>query len=210
MIASLVRRHEAALAASVRLARLHLASRRVPATLLVLAVLAAALRVLLHWTPASRSSAVVFPLTVATAAAAVVSVSMSSPIGEPERATGRWLPWLRLGTVLALAGGACGALALGAIGGHLAVGTPALLRDLAGLTGIGLLGAAVLGASLGWTGPLTYLVVAGYGVQERWTTPWLWPARPAHDRGALICAVAVLAAGAAVITLRGALDSARD
>ncbi len=57
-----------------------------------------------------------------------------SPLGEPERATGQWLPWLRLGTVLALTGAGCGALAVGAVGGHLAIGSPALLRDLAGRT----------------------------------------------------------------------------
>ena len=38
--------------------------------------------------------------------------------GEPQRATGRWLRWLRLGTTLATAGAACGALALGAVPGN--------------------------------------------------------------------------------------------
>ncbi len=151
-----------------------------------------------------------FPLTVATAAASVVSVTTRSPLGEPERATGRWLPWLRLGTVLALAGAACGALALGAVGGHLALGSLALLRDLAGLTGTGLLAAVVLGAGLSWIGPLAYLVVSVYAVQEAWTTPWLWAARPAPDRGAAICAALVFAAGVAVISLRGAVESSRD
>ncbi len=196
-----------AMAASFRLTRLHLASRRVPASLLALAVLAAALRIVLHWTPAAGSYSVTFPLIVAAAAAAVVSVTTRSPIGEPERATGRWLPLLRLGAVLATAGAAYGALALGAVGGHLAIGSLALLRDLAGLTGIGLLTAAVLGAGLSWTGPLAYLVIGIYAFQQSWTTPWLWPARPAPDRGAAICVVLVFAAGVAAITLRGALDS---
>ena len=35
----------------------------------------------------------------------------------------------------------------------------------------------------------------------------MWPARPAPDRGAAICAVLVFAGGVAAITLRGALDS---
>jgi len=197
-------------AASFHLARLHLASRRVPASLLTLAAAAAALRIMLQWTPASGAYSVMFPLTVATAAASVVSVTTRSPLGEPERATGRWLPWLRLGTVLALAGAACGALALGAVGGHLALGSLALLRDLAGLTGTGLLAAVVLGAGLSWIGPLAYLVVSVYAVQEAWTTPWLWAARPAPDRGAAICAALVFAAGVAVISLRGAVESSRD
>ena len=66
-----------------------------------------------------------FPLIVATAAS-VVSVTTHSPLGEPERATGRWLPWLRLGTVLALTGAGCAALAVGAVGGHLAIGSLAI------------------------------------------------------------------------------------
>lgn len=49
---------------------------------------------------------------------------------------------------------------------------------MAGLTGIGLLCAAVLGAPLAWTGPLAYLVLGLY----------------------------VFAAGLAAITLRGARD----
>ena len=189
---------------SARLVGLHLVSRRVPASLLALAVAAVALRVVLRWTPASGAYAVMFPLIVATAAATAVSVTTHSPLGETERVTGRWLPWLRLGTVLATVGGACGALALGAVGGHLAIGVPALLRDLAGLTGIALLTAALLGAGLSWTGPLTYLVLSSFPVQRAWTTPWLWPACPAHDRAAAICAVLGFVAGVAAITVRGA------
>ena len=198
------------MAASVRLTRLHLATRRAPESVLVLAVVAAALGIVLHWTPANGTYSVMFPLTVATAAASVVSLTTRSPLGEPELATGRWLPWLRLGTVIALTGVGCGALAVGAVGGHLAIGSLALLRDMAGLTGIGLLTAAVLGAGLSWTGPLSYLVIAIYAVQGGWTTPWLWPARPANDRGAAICAVLVFTAGAAAIALRGARESDRD
>src|SRR5260370_39711349 len=89
------------MAASLRLTRLHLASRRVPASLLALAAVAAALRIGLHWTPAAGSDSVMFPLTVAAAAAAVVSVTTRSPIGEPERAHGRRAPPLRLARGLA-------------------------------------------------------------------------------------------------------------
>ena len=109
---------------SARLVGLHLVSRRMQASLLALAVAAVALRVVLRWTPASGAYAVMFPLIVATAAATAVSMTIHSPLGETERVTGRWLPWLRLGTVLVMAGGACGALALGAVGGHLAIGVP--------------------------------------------------------------------------------------
>src|SRR5260370_9480262 len=91
----------------LRLTRLHLASRRVPASLLALALVAAALRIVLHWTPAAGSYSVTFPLIAAAAAACVISMTTRSPIREPERATGRWLPLLRLGAGLATAGPAC-------------------------------------------------------------------------------------------------------
>jgi len=41
-------------------------------------------------------------------------------------------------------------------------------------------------------------------VQQAWTTPWLWPARPVGDGGAAICAGLVFAAGLAAFTVRGA------
>jgi hypothetical protein len=191
----------------MRLTWLHLASRRVPAALLALAFVAAALRVLLHWTPATGTYSVLYPLTLATAAASVISATSRSPFGEPERATGGRLPWLRLTTTLALSCAACGALAAGTLGGHMGLGSAALLRDLIGLTGGALLAAAITGASLSWTIPLAYLVLSTYAIGQNWTTPWLWPARPSPDHGAAICAVLVFAAGTATISLRGARDA---
>jgi hypothetical protein len=65
----------------------------------------------------------------------------------------------------------------------------------------------VLGGPLAWIGPLTYLVIAEYGLTGvNWPTPWIWPGRPPHDLGAALCAGLVLAAGLAVITVRGARD----
>jgi hypothetical protein len=97
-------------------------------------------------------------------------------------------------------------------------GTLDVLRNVAGLTGIGLLGAAVLGGALAWVGQMAYLLVALYALYAlytlytQWhgpalTTPWLWPARPPHDLGALLCAGAVFAAGLVIITMRGARDT---
>jgi hypothetical protein len=85
-----------------------------------------------------------------------------------------------------------------------------MLRDLAGLVGIALLTAALLGGALAWVGPLAYLVVTLHALEVAWTTPWVWPARPPHDRGAALCATLVFAAGVTVITVRGARDTARD
>jgi hypothetical protein len=190
--------------------RLHAASRRVLTCLLVLGACAVALRTALHWLPRSGVYARQIPLTIEAGAAAVIGVTTRSPFGEPERATGRWLPFLRLGTCLALAAAALGALAAGSASAHLSGGIAGLVRDMAGFTGIALLTAALLGGALAWIGPVAYLGVTMPALGAGWTTPWIWPARPPHDRGAAICAALVFAAGIAVVTLRGARDSVRE
>ena len=190
--------------AGLRLARLYAASRRAATCLLVLAACAVALRTALHWLPRSGAFALQIPLTIEAGAAAVIGVTAGSPFGDPERATGRWLPYLRLAAALALAGAAVGALAAGSASEHLAGGALGLLRDLAGFTGLAFLAGAVLGGALAWIGPIGCLAVTLPALAGHWTTPWLWPARPPHDRGAAICAGLVFAAGLAVVTVRGA------
>jgi hypothetical protein len=197
--------------AALHLVRLHLASRRVPAALAAVAACAAVLRVALHW-HWDTYGALQLPLTFEAGCAAVIAVAAGSPFGEPERATGRWLPFLRLGTALALTAAVAGALATAGTGAHLAGGTLDVLRNTAGLAGIGLLCAAALGGALAWAGPIAYMMVAVYALYTDWhgpalTTPWIWPARPPHDLGAAICAGLVFAAGTVIITVRGARDS---
>jgi hypothetical protein len=196
----------------LRLVRLHVASRRVPAALGVLAACGVVLRVALklHWVQSGSAGAQQLPLLIEAGTAAMIAVTTYSPFGESERATGRWLPWLRLGTAVALAAVAVGALAAGAAAAQLPGGTLDVVRNIAGLTGIGLLSAAVLGGLLAWIGPMAYLVVAEVTLTRPWTSPWIWPARPPHDRGAAICAALVFAAGIAITTLRGARDSVSD
>lgn len=196
--------------AAARLTGLHLASRRVPAGAVALAVTGVTLRTVLRWTPASGSYSVLFPLIVAAGSASVISVTTRSPFGDPERAAGRYLPCLRLAAVLTMSGLACCALAAGSIGGHMALGLTAMLRDFLGLTGVALLTAAAAGASLSWIGPAAFLVLGIYAIGQHWTTPWVWPARPPGDPGAAICAAAVLAAGIIAIAARGAPDTTRE
>ena len=197
----------------LRLARLYAVSRRIPAALALLVALGCLLWAALYWRwniaggPAARQF---FSLTIETGAAAVIAVTTYGPFGEPERATGRWLPWLRLAAALALTAAAFGALAAGAMGGALPGGTLGLLRDLAGLAGTGLLAAAVLGGAFGWAGPMAYLLITFTALSQGWTTPWIWPARPSHDLGAALCASAVFAAGLALITVRGPRESGRE
>ncbi|MBV9793633.1 MAG: hypothetical protein JO016_06790 [Actinobacteria bacterium] len=196
----------------LRLARLYSASRRIPVALALLAALGLLLWSALNWRwsiaggPAAQDF---ISLTVEAGAASVIAVSTHGPFGEVERATGRWLPYLRAGAAVALTAIAFGALAAAATGGSLPGGSLALLRNLAGLAGLGLLGAAALGGAFGWTGPLAYLLVTEVALSGHPTTPWIWAARPPHDLGGALCAAGVLVAGVVAVTVFGTRDSGR-
>ena len=197
----------------LRLAWLYLVSRRVPTALALLAGFGALLWAALHWhwnVAGGPAAAVVFPLVTEAGAAAVIAATTYGPFGEPERATGRWLPYLRLGAAIALTAAAIGALAIGSTGGDLPGGFAAMARNVAGITGTGLLCAVVLGGMLAWTGPMAYLVLTESALAAGLTTPWIWPARPPLDRGGAICAYLVFVTGLALITVRGVRESVRD
>jgi hypothetical protein len=198
--------------ASARLVWLYLTSRRVPAAAGLLVVLGCLLWAALHWhlnIAGGPAAQLVIPLVIETGAAGVVAVSSHGPFGEAERATGRWLPWLRLGTALALTAVAFAALAAGATGGYLPGGSLSLLRNLGGMTGTGLLAAAVLGGAFGWVGPMGYLLVIEGGLAAGWGTPWIWPGRPSGDLGGALCASAVFAVGVIALTLLGTRSARR-
>lgn len=57
--------------------------------------------------------------------------------------------------------------------------------------------------------PVGRTAIASLRLAAHWTTPWIWPARPPHDRGAAICAALVLAAGIAAVIFLGVRDSGR-
>jgi hypothetical protein len=179
-----------------------------------MAACAAGLRIALlgRW---DAYGALQLPLVFETGAAVAITVTTAAPLGEPERVTGRWLPYLRLAAALALTAVAAAALAAAGTGADLAGGTLDVLRNVSGITGIGLLCAAAAGSGLAWAGPAGYLMAGVYGLYTQWhhpalTTPWLWPARPPHDLGAALCAGLVFALGACAITLRGARDPAGE
>jgi hypothetical protein len=154
-----------------------------------------------HWGAQAQQ----VPLVIEAAIATIIGAITRSPFGESERATGRWLPYLRPGLALALTAIAVAALAAGSAGAHIGGGELELLRNVAGLLGIGLLSAALLGA-YAWVGPIAYAVVAEYALTANWTTPWLWPGRSPHDPAAAISAVLIFVAGVAVIATRGPRD----
>jgi hypothetical protein len=144
------------LRAGVRLAWLHLRSRRVPAGILALALCGGALRAALHWHWAFSSGpyAQQIPMIIEAGAAAVIAVTSHSPFGETERATGRWLPYLRLFAAAGMCGLAIALLQLGAAGESLNQGILVLARNV---TGIGLLCSLVTGGLLAWTLPIGYM-----------------------------------------------------
>jgi hypothetical protein len=193
------------LSSGARLAWLHARSRRVPAAVVALAVCGGVLRTALnwHWAIGSGLHAQQIPMIIETGAAAAIAVTSHGPFGEPERATGRWLPYLRLFTAIGLTGLALLALGLGAAGENLNEGILVLARNVIGITGIGLLTSLVMGGLLAWTLPLGYMAFCQYALLEAWTTPWTWPVRPPADRGAWICACAAFVAGLLLFAILG-------
>jgi hypothetical protein len=196
--------------AGLRLVLLFAVGRRIPAATATIVASAVALRIALiaHW---DSYGALQLPLVLEAGCAAAISLTTASPFGEPERVTGRWLPFLRLAAALTLTAAAVAALTAAGIGAHLTGGWLDVLRNLAGLTGVGLLCAAVLGGGLAWVGPVGYLVLGAYGLYTQWhgpalTTPWIWPARPPGDLGAAVCAGLAFTIGIAVAAVWGARD----
>ena len=91
------------------------------------------------------------------------------------------------------------------LGGELAI-----LRNVARMIGVGFLAASVLGGYLSWFGPIAYLALAEKAISSGWQSPWTWPARPADDVGAVICAAVVFCAGLAAIAIWGARATSRE
>lgn len=191
--------------AGVRLLWLHLLSRRVPGCVLAVGVCGAALRAALYWRWAFSAGpySQQVPLIIESGAAAAVAVTTHSPFGETERATGRWLPYLRLVTAVGLTGLAIGLLQLGVTGENLTEGILVLARNVIGITGIGLLCSLATGGLLAWMLPVGYMAFCQYALLEVWTAPWTWPVPPPADRGAWIGACAVFTAGLLLFTILG-------
>ena len=149
-------------------------------------------------------------MIIESGAAAIIAVTAHSPFGEPERATGRWLPFLRLGMALALCGAAIGLLALGAAaaydpqaGVYLTSGILGVAENVMGFAGIGLIFSLVTGGLIAWSGPLGFMAICQFALIANYSEPLTWAARPATDRGGWIAAMVVYAIGLAAFTIRG-------
>jgi hypothetical protein len=200
------------LSAAARLAWLHLRSRRVPSGLVALTACGAALWASLsyHWWLGTGNAAYELPMILQGCAAGIIAVTTHSPFGEPERATGRWLPVLRVGLVLALCGAAIGFFALGAAaaanpraGVYLAGGMLPVVRNVLGMTAIGLICSLVTGGLIAWIGPLAFTAISQFALVANYSEPLTWPTRPPADRGGWIAAMVVFAAGLIAYTIWG-------
>jgi hypothetical protein len=198
--------------AAVRLAWLYLRSRRALSALAALLacglVLWAALE--FHWWYGTGNAADELPDLLEACAAAIIGVTTHSPFGEPERATGRWLPFLRPALILALCGAAIGFLAAAAAvaydpqaGVALSQGMLAVARNLLGFTGVALLCSLAIGGLLSWIGPLAYVGLCQCAAIANYSEPLTWASRPPADRGGWIAALVVFALGLAAFTIRG-------
>ena len=198
--------------AAARLVWLYVRSRRALSALAALLacglVLWAALR--FHWWYGTGNAADELPDLLAACAAAIIGVTTHSPFGEPERATGRWLPFLRPALILALCGTAIGFLAAAAAvaydpqaGVALSQGMLAVARNLLGFTGVALLFSLAIGGLLSWVGPLAYVGICQCAAIANYSEPLTWASRPPADRGGWIAALVVFALGLVAFTIRG-------
>ncbi len=143
-------------------------------------------------------------------AAGIIAVTMHSPFGEPEQATGSRLRVLRAGLALVLCGAAIGLFALGAAAAYnpqagvsLAGGILPVARNVLGMTGIGLIFCLLTGALIAWIGPLAFTAISQFALIANFSEPLTWPTRPPADRGGWIAAMAVFAVGLIAFTIRG-------
>jgi hypothetical protein len=193
-----------------RLIRLYLCSRRTRPALLLLAAIAAVLRATQPMTKDPGLSAQLMLMLITIAAAAVIAAGTRTPFGEPEHSAGSPLPVLRLTHLLTLTATAIAALALAAGTADYADTTGALLRNLAGFTGIALLTAALLGAHLAWTTTLGYVIYCCGQLDVQVTNLWTWPTQPFGSHTATLIALTLLTAGLTAVTFTGARDHRTD
>lgn len=189
-----------------QLIALHLRSRQVDRAALALAGIALALRASRHWTTGAGLFPQLLLLLLAAAAASAIAASTRNPIGETEHTASTPLPVLRLSQLLLLTSTAVSAIALAGLTTTYAISGSALLRNLAGFSGLALLAAAVLGAHLAWAVPLGYVVYCGGELDLHHSNLWIWPTLSASDHAAGLIALALLTAGLVTVSLAGARD----
>ncbi len=187
----------------MRLASLYLRSRRTGLALALLAAVAAATWLWRRVATGEDALSIMLLITAPSlTAACVIGATASSPVADLEATASRALPLLRLGHLGGLL--ALAALGLTAVGGAL---DGALVRDLAGFTGLALLTARLAGSAAAWSVPLAYGALA---VLVGPTPRWAWPVQAAANQEAAVIAALLLVLGLGVIVWSGARDQIGD
>ncbi len=209
-------------ASVVRLLTLYLRSRRAGWTLLVVALLAPCSWAGTAWlisrpeVGVGRGALVPLLAFVTLAAAGVISAGSSSPFGDVERTVARPLPPLRLCHLAGLLSAAAVLLAAVLLTFDLAGAwpdpLPALLRNLAGFSGMALLTAWLAGARLSWTIPTTFGIGAYLAARrpDDSFAPWAWQMQPGQDVLSWTVALLLLAAGFGFACLHGPREAAEE
>ncbi len=208
----------------MRLAVLYLRSRGVERALLTLG-LVAPVAWALTWLLISvmgygvdHGALTMLQVFAALAAACVIGASVHSPFGDAERAVARPLSPLRSLQLLGLLFWA--ALVLSAVmltfdldGARPEHPLLVLLRQLAGLVGLALITAWLLGARLSWLPPLiltiahaTALVADGGDI----FSSWAWHSQPGTHGPSWAIALTLLAAGLVLVCLLGTREPAGE
>jgi hypothetical protein len=182
----------------LRFLSLYLRSRQVPVVfpLALAGVLAVAL---VGDDQRHPSRSAIFAILGLAVGVAVVSPGLGGPGGELDRTAAlRWVRW-RAGHAVAII-----ALVFGATFAATHVPAGLLLRDAAGLVGLGTLAAAAFGHQLAWTLPVTWggaAVMIPPAASPAILRVLTWPSQPLQDATAAVTA-AVLAVSGLVVYAR--------
>ena len=160
----------------------------------------------LLWDSSSGKTAVFLPVAMPLLAATTIGACTRSPFGEQETTAGFPIGALRGSHLLGLLALAALTLALAVSGWAVKDSAWLLVRNLAGLTGLALVAAAVVGAGLSWIAPLAYAIVALGAEDGGYPSLWVWPVLAATDRVAGLIALALLALGLLLVAHAGARD----
>jgi hypothetical protein len=193
-----------------RLTRLYLHSRQTRRTLILLALTAAVLRAS---QPVTKNTGVFAQLTLmllTLSAAAVMAAATRNPFGEAEHTASSPLAVVRLTHVAILTATASATMVTAGWTASYGISATAILRNLAGFTGLALLTAALLGAHHAWTAPLAYVMYCGAELDAQTSSLWSWPILPASNRAAAAIAAGLLIAGITLTTIAGARDRPDD
>lgn len=187
----------------MRLATLYLRSRLAgygAATVLAVALFAWGTSLGVPYPPSgiAQTKQLVVLVLSPLACACVVGAGAHSPFGETERTVAYPLHGIRTVHLVGLISWAGLLLVLGASAHDANSVSWECIRNLAGLSGLALLTARILGGYLSWTVPVFYATAAPFVLRgpddEKWA--WLaWVYRPGSDNLSWIIASSLLAAG---------------